>query len=695
MSDTTDLPLATPAGEILYLPQGSVARARFMNKLAQHPPADDALLTLVLGDVAYNTTWGALKAANLDVVAASEAIALDAADLARDHELAARGARKDAEEAQSHAEGARDVAVASSQASLLSAAVAEAARNDAAVAAAQAQAGATLYPDVATGLAATAEGKSFSVQASGSTFSTTYRKTNGAAVLVGSLPSKVAVDDLGTQVAAVPLRSDAKKVTRAFSVKDLAGYVAGWMGSDSIWRLKGLRMPAASSDGMPFYDAAGALLMRLRSGAVDLPGSSQAQTARRAWSVRDASGFLAAWVDKTGAFRAGTMAAKLATLSRLTVPHPTAGQPALLDVEGAAVRLAGVRYQPIPDVAGKPAFRLKDERGFVAGYIDRQGVGHGVYAGGGGSAAVVHPPMVLEVISSTRMHLHIQGSKGGSRYLSFVIRNLPDPGKNSDVWRVHFVHDSTRSNAGAFSLGKQILIEGEQEFAVKPRGSANFVGGNAHGNEAKFAFYALADGVPVDLSAQASIVCDRFEMVQASHGYRPGATTATTWLPKGDNIMDMWRHWQFTRADGGARWALTNRVTMLADLSFGGYGHLSGPAYFAMACMARALGDGTVVSNTAAWEPDWQPADVSQDGFATQTTTQASAIRLWGPNGWALMMRWLKGWDQPKREVYVSNRAGMNKLYHNFFGGTDAAPVTVTAGDTFEGVVEYLFSNSN
>jgi hypothetical protein len=508
------------------------------------------------------------------------------------------------------------------------------------------------------------------------------------------------VDDLVAPLASqvlqdVPVRSVPKKVSRAFSVKDLAGFVAAWMGSDSIWRLRGLRMLTASSEGMPFYDTAGALLMRLRSGAVDLPGSSQAQTSRHAWSVRDTTGFLAAWVDHLGIFRAGALTAKKGTLSRLTVPHPVTGQLALFDVEGTAIRLAGVRYQPILDTPGKPVFRLKDEYGFVAGYIDRNGVGHGVYAAGGGGVAVAHPPMVLEVVSSTRLHLHIQGSKGGARYISFDIRNVPNPGKNSDVWRVHFAHDSTRSNSGAFSLGKQILIEGEQEFAVKPRGSINFIGGNAHGNEEKFSFYALADGVPVDLSTQTKIVCDRFEMVQGSRGYRPGATTETTWAPKGDHIMDLQRTWQFTRADGGARWVLTNRVKMLADLAFGGYGDLSGPSYFAMACMARALDDGTVVSNTAAWEPDWQPADVSQDGFATQTTTQASAIRLWGPNGWALVMRWLKGWDQPKREVYVSNRAGMNKLYHNFFGGTDAAPVTVQAGDTFEGVVEYLFSNSN
>jgi hypothetical protein len=541
--------------------------------------------------------------------------------------------------------------------------------------------------DLTTAMAASAEGAQGIVYGLNADEGV-YRKAGAALVRVSDTQRQIQA-----QVAALPLRSLPSRVTRTFSVKDLAGYVAGWMGSDRVWRLEGVRAPSVA--GLPFLDAAGTVLLRLRNSVVDLPGNSQTQTSKRAWSVRDATGFLAAWVDQTGALRAGKLSAKLGTLARLTVPHPTAGQPALFDVEGGAVRLAGVRYRPIPDAPGKPAFRLKDERGFVAGYIDRSGVGHGVYAGGSGGSSVVHPPMVLEVISASQMNLHIQGSKGSSRYISFVIKNVPEPAQNSDVWRVHFVHDSTRSNAGAFSLGKQIIIEGEQEFAVKPRGSINFIGGNAHGNEERFSFYAMADGVVVDLTTQATIVCDRFEMFQGSHGFRPGATVATTWAPKGDTVMDIWRRWEFSREDGGARWALSNRVEMKAALSFGGYGDLSGPAYFAMACMARALGDGTVVSNKAAWEPYWQPADVSQDGFTTQTTTQASAIRLWGPNGWALLMRWLKGWDQPDREVYVSSRAGMNKLYHNFFGGTDAAPVTVKAGDVFEGIVEYLFSNSN
>jgi hypothetical protein len=120
MSET--LPLATEEGAILYLPQGATARAQYIDKLAQTDPTDDAKLTVVVGGVAYNTTWGALKAANLHAVpeiaqaaiagdvqavetarqdvednatsaAVSEGLALDAADMARDERLAAQIAK--------------------------------------------------------------------------------------------------------------------------------------------------------------------------------------------------------------------------------------------------------------------------------------------------------------------------------------------------------------------------------------------------------------------------------------------------------------------------------------------------------------------------------------------------------------------------------------------------------------------------
>ena len=216
MSET--LPLAAEDGAILYLPQGAVARAQYIDKLAQTDPTDDAKLTVVVGGVAYNTTWGALKAANLEAVPqlAMEAISGDvqAVETARQQVEGNAGVAASAEEAARLAAGqARDSETAAAEAQRLadlakataldaatgassSALVASEAASSAGVAAAAAAAGSNLFPTVTDGLAATAEGLSFGVQGAGASFADYYRKTAGNAVFIGALPSKDAVTTL-------------------------------------------------------------------------------------------------------------------------------------------------------------------------------------------------------------------------------------------------------------------------------------------------------------------------------------------------------------------------------------------------------------------------------------------------------------------------------------------------------------------
>ncbi|EHM03456.1 hypothetical protein HMPREF9946_00104 [Acetobacteraceae bacterium AT-5844] len=59
MSET--LPLATEEGAILYLPQGAVARAQYIDKLPPVDPGDDAILPVVQGGVAYNASVSGLR----------------------------------------------------------------------------------------------------------------------------------------------------------------------------------------------------------------------------------------------------------------------------------------------------------------------------------------------------------------------------------------------------------------------------------------------------------------------------------------------------------------------------------------------------------------------------------------------------------------------------------------------------------
>jgi hypothetical protein len=361
-------------------------------------------------------------------------------------------------------------------------------------------------------------------------------------------------------------------------------------------------------------------------------------------------------------------------------------------VQAVETRTGGIRQLPAITVNGRPFQPLTvavPSRRVLRGFYADTGEAFPPVAGGISS---LRPEMVAQVVSATEIRLHAKGQVANSgKYVTFIIKNLAQPAKNSDVWRVHYVHESTLGNDGNFSFGQEIFIEGEQEFAVRPQGCANFIGGNNHGNEERTSFYALADGIPITIAAGMRYECRRFEMFQSSQGWLPGSTTETTWLPKGPKVLDLWRRWEFSRDDAAVSWVLTNRLEFKAELKFGG---ADAPAYIAMACVARTHSNGALISTTAAREPYWQPEDVSQDGFA-QIDTQASAAKLWGPVGYALEMRWLKGWDQPLRHFYVSNRTGMNKAYWNGIGGTTAAPVTMAAGTVMEVAVEYLLTTRN
>lgn len=84
----SDLPLATSDGEILYLPQGAVARARFIQRLARRNPLATDLITIIGGTeaeigagngVAYTTTWGEFLASNTEAAQAAAQAVLETA----------------------------------------------------------------------------------------------------------------------------------------------------------------------------------------------------------------------------------------------------------------------------------------------------------------------------------------------------------------------------------------------------------------------------------------------------------------------------------------------------------------------------------------------------------------------------------------------------------------------------------------
>lgn len=92
----------------------------------------------------------------------------------------------------------------------------------AATAAATALAGANVFATIAAGLAATPEGETFNVAGAGEVYATTYRKTGGAAVLVGVIASKQAIDGVPAKAADMGAIGG---LATPFAVTDAAGNV--------------------------------------------------------------------------------------------------------------------------------------------------------------------------------------------------------------------------------------------------------------------------------------------------------------------------------------------------------------------------------------------------------------------------------------------------------------------------------------
>jgi hypothetical protein len=347
MSDTTDLPLATPAGEILYLPQGSVARARFMNKLAQRPPADDALLTLVVGDVAYNTTWGALKAANLDVVAASERVALDAADQARTSERAAQLAMDVAAGAQLAAEAAAQASSANAAGSAIT--VMTKAELDALTSIPGTNPPQPLRPLM---LATTiAEGKNWRRSAANTAW---VYESPAMPVLMALL------DGLRTMLAA--------SGSDAFTLEAPDGGVIAEITGAGEAAFQGLRI----TDQLPMRSALGALLQSLLVGA-GVP-----------YQWTDAADGVLGEVGEDGALNWAQFSALSATLAAALVPGGAAGN--TLVAEPGRLAMHGMTLLP----SDRPGLSFENEWGEVFQDLDGSAT-----TGGGESASGDYSPALL------------------------------------------------------------------------------------------------------------------------------------------------------------------------------------------------------------------------------------------------------------------------------------------------------------
>lgn len=372
----------------------------------------------MLDGVAYNTTWGALKQANLDAVpavaleaiaqdiqavaearqavdeqaanaAVSEEIALGAADLARDSESEAKRAASDAQTEAERAADKANVADNASLQALLQAARAVEAMLQAQIASQAALAANPIYDSVADGLAATVDGDYFTVAGSGEVYAALYRNTAGSASLIGSFPSKAALDAqvslIRAEAGGLPalamvdadgfegLRLTADFLRLVFGGADISGPANGAAttiatrdGASSIvldqkgLAIAGLLLSALTGAEFSVGDEDGFLLLRVAPGETLLPGVIATPNAARIGPLRTV-------LDAQG--RGAVADAK--------------GEARLVPLEDGSVLIPGVSQIAYDDIPGV-AIAFADPEGFWYGHITDDGAFSGSSGGNPG-----------------------------------------------------------------------------------------------------------------------------------------------------------------------------------------------------------------------------------------------------------------------------------------------------------------------
>jgi hypothetical protein len=538
-----------------------------------------------------------------DDAAASEAIALDAADLARDHELAAKAAKGGAEEARGEAQTARDQALGAAGTTTANVAVAV----GAAQAAQSALALSGSYPTLAAAAAAMAglaEGRSVEVTSDSNVNNNgIWAKRGGTLVQT----SAYTVSAIGNAVN--PLNA---KLADSMLVPPF------------LWN--GRMFQAYSFNPFTLQVDFG---QYLDDGSYYIRGHP------------DYGPQINAVLSKTGTL-----------------------------IECPPISFMGRPFQPLElDPWSKRA---------AAGVFTDTGE---AWPSKSTDAAASLPRVVAEVISATEFRAHLKGGNPASNaYTSIIFKNLAVLAKNSDVWRCHGSYKSTRNTNGTFTLGQWFSGDGEWEFAVQPAGAADFIGGNAHGNEERTSWMVTLDGkaMPTTPGLYAGSC---LEMFQQSNGFLPGSTDETRWTPKGPPVLDIVKHWTLTSADFSDM-RLGIRLKFLSSLTL---------AYSYMCGMFKndiGLGAGKVFTHGAR-DFSWQNLLVSDP--ALQGNDIGPEMILRSPEtGLAVHYKAEEGWTEPGRRLRWNYSADLQKIYPSWFG-TDPIP----AGTVKYAACRWRFHNAD
>lgn len=255
--------------------------------------------------------------------------------------------------------------------------------------------------------------------------------------------------------------------------------------------------------------------------------------------------------------------------------------------------------------------------------------------------------VVQRATAAIDIYLH----QTGDDYVHVQLTRVPRPERNSDVWRIDRCRHVRASSRTSYTHVADITTPGSEiEQVIYFVGGSNGVGGYIHGNEELTSFGITLDGV--SLSANGWYSGRNVVMTQTSRGFLPGATSGTTWSPKGPQISTINRTWRISSYPASIE--IDNRNTMSSA------GHTVNRGYAGMLPM--------LIDNidTAAYFPyQSEEAVVSGDDILSN----AHRMIVWGNTYWG-EAQVTEGWTRPDREMRIKlDSTPLGKIYPDAFRG--------------------------
>jgi hypothetical protein len=273
------------------------------------------------------------------------------------------------------------------------------------------------------------------------------------------------------------------------------------------------------------------------------------------------------------------------------------------------------------------------------------------------------------------VRFYVKGCNPQSRrYLGYQLLHCRDQlrqdcNKHHDLWRMHEIWEVERTDAYAFRPVRAVANGGEWECAIRQVGKGDFMGGRIHGKEFLSEVNFSVDGTARSLDDVGEYQAQVLELRQLS-------TLAEHDTQNRVVVAEKETHWHITTTV----MTLTQRITWFKTLQLN-------DAYLCMLPIKRlhtqastdapdGLPGTEYITDTGARAPDWQPEDLSQEGF-TPVYSQSHHARAWSEaSGIYADVEVVEGWNLPKREFNFSPAPQYNKLYFDFCGEH-----TVHAGD--------------